>query len=638
MGPYLGDLVTASPVTFVFGLPAMYKSIDAGLTLNGSQAISVWLSVSNGTLSGEASFYTANAASFADTYNTATAGYEKPVTAFPAEAGKADRLVVSIPTSDLNKSAGEIIASRHELKMLFFIMEAKDNVEGIASFTTKPWVNFFVKDSPPSVFVNYEIRPERVQALSDAVLPAGFVMKELRILESDLEPAYYLVLNFYTMTGLTTGVRYEWSVFAEDPENGKPRFMVIQALGQELALDPVNLWTSSEPVDHIHDVENGQLISEALQPIEEGSEILENYFTSIINWPPTDTPEVSSSTREFITTNDFLYWGVGVCDHGLYTGSSYNRNVTIIPPSQYQITDDTPWAEYVYSEPKSLYVYQNALDIIISTWWNLNAPNLDMTQEHWQEMVDIFSQIYPMMVGVNVRNAFNAQEEALLPFEADNFTPSAFFNYVISASNAAAFEATLGLPDGYSLDTTKILESDAQEEYYLTLKVFDVNGAVEGTRAEWLIYVDDGNGREHFMVIDLMTEDAALDPVKLLRLPSVVEHELAGNTLSTMLVSSTIDFSATLDIADGVEALHTLDWVEAFDYVCYLNGICDKNYFGEGTLEAPLLSIDPALASVSTSTPWSSFIGTQPSSVLLRTSKQYIVKKAWHNVRPATAP
>jgi hypothetical protein len=81
-----------------------------------------------------------------------------------------------------------------------------------------------------------------------------------------------------------------------------------------------------------------------------------------------------------------------------------------------------------------------------------------------------------------------------------------------------------------------------------------------------------------------------------------------------------------------------MDWVEAFDYVCYLNGICDKNYFGEGTLEAPLLSVDPASVTVSTSTPWSAFIGSEPSSVLLRTSHEFLVKKAWHNVQPATIP
>lgn len=74
------------------------------------------------------------------------------------------------------------------------IPEAKDNSAGIASFTDKPWVNFTVLDYPPSVFINYEIRPDQVQPLSAALyaanrLPDGFVMKPLTIIESDPDPA-----------------------------------------------------------------------------------------------------------------------------------------------------------------------------------------------------------------------------------------------------------------------------------------------------------------------------------------------------------------------------------------------------------------------------------------------------------------
>ena len=393
---------------------------------------------------------------------------------------------------------------------------------------------------------------------------------------------------------------------------------------------------TGDPVGHIHDVENSELVSVAQK--HDGSGGQEHYFTAIIDWPPPGTPELSSSTREFVTANDYIYWGGGLCDHGMYNGSVHNRNVTIIPPANYQITDDTPWFQHVYSTPRSVYVYQNTLDIVLSPWWNLHAGDLDMTQEWFEYLEGLFVSNYPFLIALDLYNAFMAQGEALVPFGADNSTPAAYFNYVIPAGSVTPFESALGLPEGYSLEPTQILEGDPGEEYHLTLKVFDVDDAVEGTRAEWSVYVDDGNGREHFMVIDLMTEDAALDPMSLLNLPSVVQHNLAGNTLSTSLASSTIAFSAELDVTDGVDALQTLDWVEAFDYVCYLNGICDKNYFGEGTLETPLLSVDPGDVTVSTSTPWSAYIAAEPSSVLLRSNKQYLVKKAWHNVQPASVP
>jgi hypothetical protein len=602
----------------------MYKPVAPGVTLNGSQAVSVELTFSSGTLSGEASFYTDNASEFASSYFLST---WRLLRSFSAEAGKAKRLAIPIRTSDINKSEAEIIASRHELKKLFYIMEAKDYASGIESGASNPWANFFVDEQPPSIFINYEIPESQVAAFSAAVLPTGFEMMKLRILESDT-PAYYNVLNIYTALGLAPGVRFEWSVFIKDPDYEKPRFLVIQPLAEGISLDPVDLWTLPEPVSHV--LEGNQLISVALQ--DQGSG-LDNYFTSTITWPQA-SPQIDRTTREFVTANDYIFWRNGVSDHGLYSGSVHNRDVVLIPPSDYEIINDTPWFAYVNPEPNSVYVYQNALDIIVSPWWNLDAPYLDVTPGQLQTLIDLKAQIYSGLISLNIKNAFKGREEAITPFDAGNAIPSAYFNYIVPSSQAGDFEAALRLPSGYSLAKTKILEDDPQEEYYVTLNVYNIDNAIEGTRAEWSVYVDDGNGRERFMIIDLMTEDAALDPMSLLNVPSVVEHNLNGGQLSTRLVSSTINFSATLDVSDGVEALQTLDWVEARDFACSLNGICDKNYFGEGTLEAPLLSVNPALVTVSTSTPWSAFIGSEPSSILLRTNEELFAKKAWFNVQP----
>ncbi len=634
VGPYLVDLAIGQPVAFVYGLPGLYKSIASGLTLNGSQAISVWLRFAEGTLSGEASFYTANAADFSSSYNNAAArNSQPPVTLFPAADGRIERLVVPIPPSAINKSADEIISSRHQLKVLFHIMEAKDKAAGIISGASKPWKNFFVEDDPPSIFINYEIPEEQVAAFSAAVLPRGFEMAKLRILESD-DPAYFLSLNVYTTLGLVSGVRFEWSVFVKDPLKGKPRFMVIQALAAGLTVDPTveEFYTDNEPATHIH--EKGLLISEALQDHGNG---MENYFSSTIKWPQ-DSPQTDRSSREFVAANDFIFWGGGVCDHGLYSGNMHNRDVIVIPPGDYTIEDDTLWAGYVNPVPNSVYVYRNALDILISPWWNLDADYLDLDSIRIQTLVDFKQSTYSTVVRRDIVDAFKSKDDVIATFDADNSIPSVFFNYVISAAKAADFEATLGLPSGYRLDKTKILESEDREEYYLTLNVYNINDAIEGTRAEWSVYVDDGNGREHFMILETMTEDAALDPVRLLNLPSVVEHDLNGDILSTTLVSSTIEFNATLDVRDGGEELQTLDWVEAKDFVCYRNGICDKYYFGEGSLETPLRAVNPASVAVSTSTPWSSFIGSEPCSVLLRTNKQLFAKKAWNNVKPANMP
>ncbi len=325
------------------------------------------------------------------------------------------------------------------------------------------WINYFVNDYRPTIFINFETPQAKVAFFSAAVLPVGFEMVKLKILESD-SPAYCLTLNTYIALRRIASAHTEWSVFVKDPTKEKPRSMVFQTLSSTLSLDTSveAITTMPEPSTYVHD--NGKLVYEVQQGLNDSSV---HYFSSSIVWTQ-DSAQTDGTTPEFVAANDVIYWGGSVCDHGLSSGSMHNRDVTVIPTGDYTVIDDTQF------------------------------------------------------------------------------------------------------------DKTKILENDVQGEYYLMLSVFDTNDVIEGTRAEWSADVDDGNGREHFMAIELMTEDAVLDPVSLLNLPSVVEYDLSGDMPSTTLASSTIKFSAALDVTEGSEVLLLRGWVEAKDFVCYLNGICDK--------------------------------------------------------------
>ncbi len=631
VGAYINPLAGSHHVTIAYGLPGMYKTVTTGLTLNDSEAISIWLDFSFGKLLGEASFYTSKAEDFASIYNEETAGNEQPpADTLPAEDGREKSLVISIPESDINKSAEDIIASRHDLKVLFFMMEARDNWTGIATSVGEVWKNFFVESNPPSVYVNYVIPDSQAAALSAAILPAGFELMKLRILESDT-PAYFTSFNYYQASGIAAGARFEFNIMIKDPVQDKPRFFVSHALANGMSLDPVNGYTMAEPVTYSFN--GSQLISEALQDTDGDTVKDDNYFSVTIAWPQA-SPQYNSLTREYVTANDYLFWGGGVCDRGLYTGSVHNRDVIVIPPGDYDVSNDTWLAPYLEPTPHSVVIVQNELDILLSPWWNLDADYLGIDESWRQYLITEKQTTYDWMIGMDINNMFLGLEDVITPFDASNDIPSVYFNYIVPELDATAFEATLRLPAGYTLEKTKILESDLQEEYYLTLNVYNINESIEGTRAEWSVYVDDGGGREHFMIIDLMTPDAVLDPVNLLNLPDVVEHSLDGSQLSTTLASSTIQFNATLDVTDSIEELHTLDWVEAKDFVCYINAICDKNYFGEGSLETPLLKVNPESVTVSAVTPWSEFIGSEPASILLRANKQQFAKKAWYNVQP----
>jgi hypothetical protein len=632
IGPYLAELSDDSPINFVYGLPALYREVNAGATLEAARAVRVALSLSAGKLSGTASVYVPGAADFVDGYNTGTRS--RDVAPLRVEEGRelgVDRIDLDIPAFSPDRTLPEVVASRHVVKLLFHVMTMRDQALRIATGETKPWKNFFVDSTPPSIFINFEIPESRVAAFSARVLPSGFEMQKIRILETD-RPHYALSLNIYEALGIAPGVRFEWSVFVKTPNQDAPHFLVIQALAAEPSLDPVDLFTAPQPISHVLDVDNGSLVSEAMQP--RGDDQMLPYFSSSIAWPQA-APQLGKTTREFAAANDFIYWRGGIADRALYSGSMHNRNVIVIPPRDYEIVDDTPWAEFASPVPTSVYVYSGALDILVSPWWNLDADVLDVTPDHLANLKKIKRSIYPKMIAADVAGAFEGRNEPVLPFVVPNTVPSLLVNFTIPEDKAPAFEAALGLPGGVTLERTRILEDDPAEQYLLSLRVFEIEDAVEGTRAEWTVYVDDGAGREHMMVIETMSADAGLDPVRVLRRPSVVEHRLVGTKLATVLSSSSIEFAASVDVADGRPALQSLDWVEAYDRVCAINGVCDKNYSDGGTIAAPLTLIDPNAVQVTLQSPWSDFIETTPSSVMIRTNSQQLVRKPWLTIQPA---
>lgn len=628
IAPYLSDLLEDRPVTGVYGLPGMYKNVEADTTLAGAVALGVGLELSAETVSGEVTFYMSDAEQFVSTYNQAAKAHQSaPLVYVEPVDGKAAGVVIPLLDVPVRRGFGETIASRFEPKMLFHLMAAKEGIKGIASGQTLPWANFFVHDAPPSIFINWEIPQQNVEELSAEVLPKGFEMAKLRVLESD-DPAYFLVLNVYRTEGIVSGVRFEWSVFVKDPVSGEPRFMVIEAMADSLSMDPVNLMTAGEPVTHVHD--GDVLSSEAEKKTGAGKE---PYFACRINWPQAE-PIFASSAREFVSANDFIFWGGGVADRGMYSSSVYNRAVVVIPPGEYEIVDDTPWARFIDPQPRSVYGYQNELDIVVAMWSNLDAPYLDMTEARRSLLKATRNPVVKGMIEANVTQAFAGKENVIATVEIEDATPSLYVNYLVDPSRVSDFEAALGLPEGYRLTKTRILEGDSDEAFYLTLAVFESKGALEGTRAEWWVYVDDGGGRARVMIVELLTEDAALEPVALLNFPAVVEHDLDAGELRTRLSSQRVEFGATLPMEAGVESMHALDWVEAQETVCYVNGVCDKFYVDGKTLTEPPLAFEPAALEVESSTPWDAFIESEPLSILVRTGGRLMAKKPWHNVMP----
>jgi hypothetical protein len=399
--------------------------------------------------------------------------------------------------------------------------------------------------------------------------------------------------------------------------------MCVEALAEAVSADSVNGLTPPQPVSH--KLVGNRVVSKV--GVEKDG--VEQTVFSCAFRRPLLFRKTARFTKEMAIGNDYIYWGNGVLDRGLYNATTFNYDATFVPV---RITrDDTRWQQYIKKNPTYAVYYLNTLEYIVSPWWNLDSPYLDITPEWLKELYDFKNNgNYLTIIREAVHATFRGQDTALLSYTVENTTPAVYYNFRITDPDAMS--AALNLPAGYSLAKTTFFQEHPAEDYYLTLAVYEIQNAVEGMRAEWRVYVDDGSGRAKSMVIDLQTQEAAVDPVYLINLPGRVEHTLAGSTVRTRVSSSTVDFEAYLDTRDGSGEFPSLDWVETGDFICRLNGICDKLFYDAETLDVPVRI--PGSARVEElSTPWNAFIKTTPSAVFYRDNSQQYTVKPWHNLK-----
>ncbi len=628
IGPYLSALDAVEPFAFVSGLPALYGEVDApgpgAATLRQARAVSGALSFGEDSFAGHVHFHGDNADDYVARFNELVAD----TTTAPLTVGDAGTVDVQIASSALEKTPEEILESRALLKKLVHAMDAVDYAEGVFHGGNVPWMNFDVGGDPNSIFINFEFRDRaQIEAFEANELPEGFVLAPLRILETD-EPTYFLVLNVYNSSGeLVAGARAEWSVFVEDPEDGHPRFLVVQAAAANVSADSVNLLTLPEPVTH--EFEGGDIVSYVGVEDPDGGEE-QHYFSSRVVWPQ-DPEDRVGFARQFVAANDFIYWGNGVADRTLYNATMHNREGVRISDADIAITDDSRWSSYIKPVPKHSYVYLNPLEIVISPWWNLDARYLDVTEDHLQALVDFKNSFYPAAVLGIAEAAVVGEGDALAGFTVGTSVPSAYFNFVIT--DPGGLKDALGLPESTRLAAIRALESDTDAKHYLSLRVYGVDGMSKGNRAEWTVFVEGDDGRPQSLIVDLLTEEVVADPELFLRLPSVVEHGTSQGELRTTLKSRLIEFEASIDLGRAHDALPTLDWVEAGDWVCRRNGACDKIFYDGQTMEESVVLAGPDAVDIQRfSTTWDDFVASDPASVFVRENVRNYAWNPWRNV------
>lgn len=220
-----------------------------------------------------------------------------------------------------------------------------------------PLVQFKVEMDPPSIYWVYRIKPSEVDNLAQKLrIPPHFSLSPIRCLDTD-EPSYFLAVNAYRVSGLVNGIRAEWSVFVRDSTN-TPRYMIVDARSSNTSMDPVNIITKASTV--IHKREGNTIYTQ----IGEG----DRAFISTITLP--EHLQSVHSSVEWVSANDYIYWGNGICDRTFYNAGLANAQQSLISSKNSVIKDGTFWAQLVEPDPVHILKLNNAIEFVVSPWEN----------------------------------------------------------------------------------------------------------------------------------------------------------------------------------------------------------------------------------------------------------------------------
>lgn len=224
-----------------------------------------------------------------------------------------------------------------------------------------PLVRFTVEADPPSAYLNFAVRADRIDDFAaHCGIPSGLELAPIRCIEDDA-PFVCLTANIYRVSGLANGVRLEWSTYVYGDRPDVPRYLIVGAVSSLFAIDPVDTVTPRGACTYER---TGQRL--AARAEAGGGELRFDFEL------PDVEPDVLP-TREWVEANDLIYWKNGVCDRVYYDAGFHNTPMWRIDPSVIGLVDTTPWADWLEPDPRHALFCSDALELVMSPWWNLSA-------------------------------------------------------------------------------------------------------------------------------------------------------------------------------------------------------------------------------------------------------------------------
>ena len=519
-----------------------------------------------------------------------------------------------------------------QLKNAHYGKLAQQEAGQVALSTFSPVVEFTVVDTPPSIFVNYVVPDAQAAAFESFIaLPPTFSLAKVKILESDAQAHYWLSANIYRVTGITTGLRVEWSTYVDDG-SGKPKFMIIRARAADGSIDPIGPLAYPEPFQHSLDPDNVIRTSmNATEVTEDGATVLPDHlYSSEIVLPDVQDRNYVQPTREWAAANDLIYWMNGVADRTFYNSTAHSAPMISIDLNDVTIDDDTEWMPYVDTTPAHVTVYLDRLEFVISPWWNVTYPDGHVDANTLASLTAFKKNLYTGYANTQAAGVTTGNAQPLVQSAVEQSPSAVQWHWRIPDANLPAMAAEIGLPPGLSLAEISLAEGEAPDNW-LTLEVHNRSGYESGLRAEWSTHVDNGSGVHRF-ILDKFTDHVSLDPVNRFDEPTAMSHSMVGADLLTSIAAGSGNFSSSFEPDPGaVTELASFDFVGANDLTYWRNSVVDRVFY-QGEPFEPRLSIDPATATVVDEGPWSAFVAATPDRIWVDQTSPRKVTNPWFNV------
>jgi hypothetical protein len=550
-------------------------------------------------------------------------------------AGTARAACNLIPIKNQNFGGLELIRACNILPFAALAPGAPDVCIGLpATAPQEPLVNLVARDM---LYFNWEIPAANVPLLESALrLPSrGFRIAPIEIIRGEA-PRPYLSLNYYatTIAGVPT-YRTEWSTYVVKDGDPRPRYLVVDVQSSQDGADPTSpgFIKPATPVNYTIDGRQVQVSSADFQ-------------ASFVRPAPGEEKTVKVG-RPWAQANDALYWINGVADTALYNGVLIDASPISVDPASAAVSNASPWAAFIAGKPSSIVLFTKPLEFAFTPYFNLSDPALGLPPAYTEPLKQFKSFTFGAFSYGHAFLVLQGLEEPLLRFDINtDKVPSIFIHFSIPNQKAKAFEAALRLPANLKLAKSKATARQPAR-YLLSLNIYESPDVLTGARvyrAEWSTYVKDSSDprddRHFFLVVDVDSSGASLNPVDLFTPPTVIDYRLHHGRITADIKRSAgggsvsdkffVDFDMPAPGASVVR-LHE-PWILANDRVYWRNGVYDLIFYNGSLLEADVVEVDPRSLTVRDHTPWANFVDATPVQVLVFRKPLQFFLHPWYNV------